>query len=86
MAQGGGTSFLKVFLGVLAGVLVAGSCLAGACLVFCGKVAEKLNEKQHAQALYTSSMEAGVNSFTFERNYAYVRGYVKNNGNKAVRY
>lgn len=86
MAEGGGTSFWKVFFGVVAGIAVVGGCVIGACVMLLGKAAVNVAESEKARQQYATRMSVEVTEFVGERGYSHVRGSITNNGDKTVKY
>jgi hypothetical protein len=85
MAEGG-TSFWKIFFGVLAGIVVAGTCAVGGCLFLVSSAAVNVAKSQQEQAAYKDRVRVAANNWTRERDYCYVNGAVNNNGDRTVTY
>lgn len=81
-----GTSFWKIFFGVLAALVVAGSCVVGGCLLVLGKGAMSVAEHQKEKQAYLNSLTVKVTSLTRDDHYTHVKGSVTNDGAKVVTY
>jgi hypothetical protein len=85
MAEGG-TSFWKIFFGVLAGILVAGTCAVGGCLFLVGGAAVNVAKSQQEQEAFKSKVLVKADNWSRERDYCYVNGTVTNQGDRNVSY
>lgn len=84
--SGGGTSFWKIFFGVLLALVLAGGCVVGGCLFLFGTAAVNMSKAKQEQDAYRQKLVPTVVEFAFERDWSYVRGTVGNHGQKTVTY
>lgn len=81
-------SFWKVFFGVLAALIVAGSCVVGGCVLLIGGAATTVAKGSMEGKQYVNQMEVG--DLKWERrgggDFITIRGRVTNRGPKTVRY
>lgn len=87
-----GTSFWKIFLGVLLALVVAGGCVIGACIFIVGKttldVSRRMATAEEERRTYVAKVSVDIKKF--ERsgtgNFGYVGGAVTNGGDRTVTY
>src|SRR6266536_207323 len=82
----GGTSFWKIFFGVLAGIVVAGTCAVGGCVFLLGSAAVNVANSQQEQEAYKARMRVQDDNWRRDGDYCYVTGTVTNLGDRNVSY
>jgi hypothetical protein len=89
MGERRGTPVWKIVLGVFGGLLLAGTCVGGACLVLIGRGALAVADRerqQSEQSAYAEYLALKIDDVDINYGHVTLHGHVKNTGDKTVRY